>query len=285
MRKQAFILLFQCADQPGIVARVTDFIFRRGGNILDAQQHTTDPQGGYFFLRVEFILQGDSLNEADLSQDLHKISRELDAAFQIYAKDSLPRAGIMVSKPDHCLYELLYLWQSGELNAKISFVASNFSGHKKLVESYDLPFHFIPATALERKEKEFLALAGEQSDFLVLARYMLKLSAEFLAGYNKDIINIHHGFLPSFKGSGPYRQAFEQGVKVIGATAHFVTEKLDEGPIISQRVEEVTHRDDVASLTRKGKNLEKHALSDAVMAYLDHRVIRHGNKTVVFEGK
>jgi formyltetrahydrofolate deformylase len=190
--------------------------------------------------------------------------------------------GIMVSRPGHCLFELLYLWRSGELRCTIPFVISNDEAHRELVEQFKIPFYFVDATRDRRSEEEILSIVGE-TDFLVLARYMLTLSADFLASYGKDIINIHHGFLPQFKGAHPYKQAFDQGVKVIGATAHFVTEKLDEGPIICQRVEQVSHRDNVASLTRKGKNLEKGALASAVADYLCRRVIRFGSKTIIFE--
>lgn len=234
-------------------------------------------------MHVEFATDRSRWDKVSLARDFASIAADFNAEFKIYDKQEKLRMGILVSKPDHCLFELLYLWKSKELVVEIPFVVSNFEGHRELVESYGIPFYFIPATKEERKEQELLTLAKEKSDFLVLARYMLILSPQFLKEYNKDIINIHHGFLPSFKGAHPYRQAFQEGVKVIGATAHFVTDKLDEGPIITQRVEYVSHRDDVASLIRKGKNLEKHSLADAVLNYIDYRIIRHGNKTIVFE--
>lgn len=283
IHKQSFVLLFQSKDRPGIVARVSDFILKHNGNIISADQYTTDPQHGYFFMHVEFVTDRSRWDKVSLAQDFSPVALEFSAEFKIYDKQEKLRMGIFVSKPDHCLFELLYLWKSGELVVEIPFVASNFEGHRGLVESYGIPFHFVPATREERREPELLALAKEKSDFLVLARYMIILSPQFLKEYNKDIINIHHGFLPSFKGADPYRQAFEEGVRVIGATAHFVTDKLDEGPIITQRVEYVTHKDDVASLTRKGKNLEKHCLANAILNYIDYRIIKHGNKTIVFE--
>ena len=283
IHKHSFILLFQCQDQPGIVARVSDFIFKRAGNIITADQYTTDPQEGKFFMRIEFTIDRAEWNKQSLAEELRGIAADLKADFRVLDRQDKLRAGIFVSKPDHCLFELLYLWKSGELRVEIPFVASNFEGHRTLVESYGIPFHLIPATKEDRKEEDLLAIAQQQSDFLVLARYMMVLSPKFLSDYAKDIINIHHGFLPSFKGAHPYQQAFDNGVKVIGATAHFVNERLDEGPIIAQAVEHVSHRDDVQSLARKGKNLEKHALAKAVALYLDQRIIRHNNKTIIFE--
>ncbi len=279
---QTYILLFRCQDQKGIVARITDFIFKQDANIIKADQYTTDPEGGYFFLRIEFTLGSAGKGASDLSASFAVIGQEFAAQWSIYNKSQLLRMGLLVSKPDHCLLDILYLWKIGELRVEIPFVASNYEGHRQIVEQYNLPFYFIPANRLNRKEDELLSLALSKTDFLVLARYMLVLSAEFLKKYNKDIINIHHGFLPSFKGADPYRMALEQGVKVIGATAHFVSEQLDEGPIISQSVEQVTHEDHLSSLLRKGRNLEKRALTEAILSYIDYRLIRHGNKTIVF---
>jgi formyltetrahydrofolate deformylase len=282
-RKQSFVLLLQCKDRPGIVARLSDFIFKREGNIIDADQHTTDPELGYFFMRIEFTIDRNRWDCNKLSREFGLVADEFSAEFKVCDLQEQLRMGVLVSKPGHCLLELLYLWKAGELDVKIPFVISNFEEHRSLVESYGLPFYFIPSTKLERKEQEILGIAKKDSDFLVLARYMIILSPQFLKEYDRDIINIHHGFLPSFKGPGPYRQAFEEGVKVIGATAHFVNESLDGGPIISQQVEHVTHRDDVPSLLRKGKNIEKRALVESVYNYIDRRVIKHGNKTIVFE--
>jgi formyltetrahydrofolate deformylase len=279
---KSFILLFQCRDQKGIVAKISDFISSRNGNIISADQHTTDPENGSFFIRLEFIADRSKWDKAALSEEMTPIARLLNAECRIFDKQDKLRMGIFVSKPGHCLFELLYLWRSGELDVEIPFVASNFDGHRSLVESFNIPFNFIPADKENRKEYELLTVAKENTDFLALARYMLILSPEFLKSYNKDIINIHHGFLPSFKGADPYCQAFQEGVKVIGATAHFVTFKLDEGPIICQMVENVSHKDDVAALVRKGRNLEKHALAKAIQAYIDYRIIKYQNRTIVF---
>jgi len=276
------VLLFQCEDKKGIVARISDFIYKHSGNIVSLDQHSTDPDGGYFFMRVEFIIGSPGCDEESLNKDLSAVGREFKASYKLYDKNVSLRMGIFVSKPDHCLLDLLYLWRSSELKVKIPFVLSNHQDHKELVEQYGIPFYFVRSVKGDSKEHEILSYAKDNSDFLVLARYMQVLSGDFLKNYARDIINIHHGFLPSFKGPNPYQQALERGVKVIGATAHFVTEDLDDGPIIEQAVEYVSHKDNISSLLRKGKNLEKRALSNAVLNYIDYRVIRHNNTTIVF---
>lgn len=278
----SFALLFQSRDRKGIVAGITDFIFKKGGNILAAEQYSTDPSNGHFFIRVEFFISDGGWSARRLSAEFAPFASDFDAIWSIADTRERMRMGILVTKPDHCLYDLLYLWRSGELNADISFVLTNCEAHRPMVEQFGIPFYFVPSSKEDRMEDHLLALVKGACDFLVLARYMLTLSRGFLDSYGKDIINIHHGFLPSFKGARPYHQAHAQGVKVIGATAHFVTEKLDEGPIICQKVEPVSHKDSVQSLMRKGKNLEKDALSSAVVDYADHRVIRFGGKTIVF---
>lgn len=279
---RTFVLLFQCQDQKGIVAKISDFILKHGGNIVTADQHSTDPQGGYFFIRIEFILDKDQYTKKDLVSAFAPIAQEFGADCNFYDKSEQLRLGIFVSEPDHCLVDLLYLWNAHELKVKIPFVLSNYEKHRKVVSAYNIPFHYIPADKDNRRETEILAYAQNSTDFLVLARYMLVLSPDFLKKYNKDIINIHHGFLPFFKGADPASRALKEGVKVIGATAHFVDEQLDEGPIIAQEVENVSHKDNREDLVRKGKNLEKKALASAVASYIDYRVIKHENKTIVF---
>ncbi|MFH1506843.1 MAG: formyltetrahydrofolate deformylase [Candidatus Omnitrophota bacterium] len=277
-----FILLFQCSDRKGIVARISDFILKHNGNIINADQHSTDPEGGHFFIRVEFFIKDISLDKKRLEEEFMSLAKDFDAQWQIHDKCHTLRMGVMVSDLDHCLAELLYLWRAKELKVDIPFVISSCSGHRGLVEQYRLPFYHIAADKNDRREEELLKIIEGTTDFLVLARYMLIFSPDFLVRYKKDIINIHHGFLPFFKGRRPYRQVFEQGVKVIGATAHFVTAELDEGPIITQMVEQVSHRDSFSSLVRKGKNLEKLALAKAIESYLDYRVIKYKNKTIIF---
>jgi formyltetrahydrofolate deformylase len=253
MRK--FILLFQCFDQKGIVARISDFIFKHGGNIIAADQYSTDPEGGYFFMRVEFIFSREQHSKDSLAEDFSAIAKEFSAEWKIIDKSQTLRMGIFVSEDDHCLMDMLYLYMSGELDVKIPFVLSNSEKHRKLLSQHNILFHYVPASKENRREAELLSYALDSTDFLVLARYMLVLSPEFLLKYNKDIINIHHGFLPAFKGADPFGQALKQGVKVIGATAHFVNDKLDEGPIISQEVEHISHKDSRQDLIRKGRNL------------------------------
>jgi len=279
---RTFILLFQCRDQKGIVARISDFILKHGGNIITADQHSTDPQGGCFFMRVEFILDAEQYDKKSLSSAFLPVAREFGADWELFDKSETLRMGIFVSEPDHCLVDLLYLWSARELKVKIPFVLSNCEKHRKLVTQYNLLFHYVPANKDNRRESELLAYAFGSTDFLVLARYMLVLSPDFLQKYNKDIINIHHGFLPFFKGADPYGRALKEGVKVIGATAHFVTNQLDEGPIITQEVGQVSHKDNREDLIRKGRNLENKALAGAISSYIDHRIIKHENKTIVF---
>jgi len=278
---KTYILLFQCRDRLGIVARLSDFIFKAGGNIITADQYSTDPEGGHFFIRLEF-LTGLAVNKAGLEKGLCVIAGNFQAGFSLYEKEKPLRMGVCVSRPGHVLAEILYLWREKELNVEIPFVISNFECHREFVRQYKIPFYFIPASNSNRRETQILEKLSGKTDFLVLARYMLIFSKKFLNAYGKDIINIHHGFLPSFKGANPYKQALDNGVKVIGATAHFVTDKLDEGPIISQEVERVSHKDSLENLVRKGKNLEKRALIYAIQAYIDYRVIKHNNKTIVF---
>jgi len=279
---RTFILLFQCRDQKGIVAGISDFILKHNGNIVTADQHSTDPQGGYFFMRVEFILEEQRYDRKALVSEFSPVAGEFSADWEIFDKSEPLRMGIFVSEPDHCLVDLLYLWSAGELKVKIPFVLSNCEKHRKLVTQHNLPFHYVPANKDNRRESELLAYSLNSSDFLVLARYMLVLSPDFLKKYNKDIINIHHGFLPFFKGADPYGRALKEGVKVIGATSHFVTNQLDEGPIIAQEVQQVSHKDNREDLVRKGRNLENRALALAVSSYIDHRIIKHENKTIVF---
>ncbi len=277
-----YILLFQCQDRKGIVARLSDFILKSGGNIITADQHSTGPQGGYFFIRVEFVLDNPGIRKQDLIAAFKPVAQEFAGSWNIYDRAEILRMGVLVSEPGHCLADLLYLWSTGELKVRIPFVVSNCQKHSKLVESYGLPFHYLAADKADRREQEILSYVSGQTDFLVLARYMLVLSADFLKKYNQDIINIHHGFLPSFKGADPYGQALKKGVKIIGSTVHFVSEELDEGPIIAQEIEHVCHRDSRQDLINKGKQAEKKALAYALSKYVDYRIIRYADKTIVF---
>ncbi|MFA6239773.1 MAG: formyltetrahydrofolate deformylase [Candidatus Hydrogenedentales bacterium] len=279
------VLLIQCPDRKGIIARVSDFVFRRDCNILTADQHTTDPEGGRFFMRVVFALDESKLDRAEFETAWAEVAKELQAAWEIHYDTQTLNMGILVSKQDHCLFDLLYRQRSGELRVNIPLVISNHESCRDLVERYGVPFHYVPVTPETKlkAEQQMLDLVQNTTDFLVLARYMRVVSDGFLAAYKKDLINIHHSFLPSFKGADPYRQAYERGVKIIGATAHYVTADLDEGPIIEQRVERVYHKDTVEDLKRKGRNLEKLALAKAIRVHVEHRIIRDAHRTIVFE--
>ncbi len=279
------VLLIQCPDKKGIVARVSDFVFRHECNILTSDQHTTDPEGGRFFMRLLFSLEEDKVNRESFEQDWVAVADELEAKWSIHYATETPRMGILVSKQDHCLFDLLYRHRSGEFKVEIPLVISNHEDCRELVERYGIPYHHVPVTPETKlkAEQEILDLVQGTTDFLVFARYMRIVSDGFLAAYKKDILNIHHSFLPSFKGADPYRQAYDRGVKIIGATAHYVTPALDEGPIIEQMVERVYYKDTVDDLKRKGRNLEKLALANAIHAYLDHRVIRDAQRTIVFQ--
>jgi len=279
------VVLIQCPDSKGIVAKVSDFVFQHDCNIISSDQHTTDPEGGRFFMRLEFSFDEGSLSKDEFEGSFGALTESLGASWEVHYRSRRLRMGILCSKQDHCLMDLLYRHHSGELPVDVPLVISNHENARELVEHYGIPFHHIQmtkATKLER-ETEIVRLVRDSTDFLALARYMQILSDGFLGAYDKDIINIHHSFLPSFKGANPYRQAYDRGVKVIGATAHFVTANLDEGPIIEQVVERVSHKDRVPDLMRKGKNLEKAALANAIHAYVEHRIIRFENKTIVFE--
>lgn len=275
------ILIFSCRDRIGIVRTLSRFFSEEGANITAADQYSTDPEGGTFFIRMECSFAEDR-TLAEVQERFAPVATELDAGWEMFEKEMPLRMGILVSRADHCLHELLYHWYSGDINVTIPFVISNHSIHKALAGHYGIPYYHIPATAEDRKEGDILRLVQGKTDFLVLARYMQILSAEFIRSYAHPIINIHHSFLPSFKGADPYRQAFDRGVKLIGATAHYVTTELDEGPIISQAVKAVTHRDNVDTLRQKGKMIEKDVLVDAVKLHLQHRIIQFKHKTIVF---
>jgi formyltetrahydrofolate deformylase len=279
------ILLMQCPDQKGIVAKISEFVFRYDANIIRSDQHTTDPENGLFFMRLEFCFDPGLVSASHLEAEFAILARGLSAQWRIHYASRRLRMGILTSKQDHCLVDLLYRWRSGELAVDIPFVISNHPDAGAETGRCGIPFHCLAVDQGSKapQESHMLSIVKGSADFLVLARYMQILSDGFIESFGRDIINIHHSFLPSFKGANPYRQAYERGVKIIGATAHYVTGDLDEGPIIDQIVERVSHRDSVETLVRKGKNLEKTALANAVRAQVEHRIIRFKNKTIVFE--
>jgi formyltetrahydrofolate deformylase len=276
-------LLISCPDRPGIVAAVSEFLFDWGANIVRSDQYSTDPEGGAFFMRVEFALARE--RRAGLAERFGlAVAESFGMTWRMWDAAERKRMVIMVSRHDHCLYDLLWRWRRGELEAQVVMVVSNHPDFRDQVESFGLPFHHLPVTRDTKSEAEakLLQLLDGQCDLVVLARYMQILSPEFLARVRLPVINIHHSFLPAFAGRAPYQRAKEHGVKLIGATAHYVTEELDAGPIIEQDVTRVSHRYDVEALTRSGAEIERSVLVSAVQAHCQDRVLRHGNTTVVF---
>ena len=280
-------LLIRCADQPGIVAAVTTFLFQHGANITELDQHSTDPSGGLFFMRLEFQTPKLDVTRAELERAFDEAAgRRYNMDWHISYAAERPRMAVLVSAHDHAALELLWRWQRGELLVDIPCVISNHDKLRGAVEAFGIPFHHVPQdTAAQREQAEarMLELIGEGADFLVLARYMRILGPAFVARYPNRIINIHHSFLPAFVGADPYRQAYERGVKIIGATAHYVTTELDQGPIISQDTAHVSHSDEIDDLRRLGRDLERQVLARAVRWHVEDRIIVDGNKTIVFD--
>ena len=275
-------LLVWCADRPGIVSAVSSFLYEAGANIVQSDQHSSDPEGGEFYLRMEFTMPNatDSLPERFAEQ----VADRFDMGYRFWDTRERKRIAVLVSRYDHCLQDMLWRWKRGELEGEIVLVASNHPDLRDDVELFGIPYHHVPVEAGNKPEAErkLLDLLRGECDLVVLARYMQILSGEFLDAVDVPVINIHHSFLPAFAGAGPYARAKERGVKLIGATAHYVTEELDAGPIIEQDVIRVSHRDDVAGLERRGADIERAVLVRAVQWHCQDRVIRHGNTTVVF---
>jgi formyltetrahydrofolate deformylase len=279
-------VLISCPDQKGLVAAVSDFIFRHGGNILHTDEHT-DAESAWFLMRVEFDPVGFDLALSDFTREFQPIAQKFDMEWRLAPPRERKKMAIMVSKYDHCLVDLLYRHKIGELNCDIPLILSNHVDNQPIADFYQVPFLVVPVSKENRREAELkqMALLREHNiDFTVLARYMQVLSNDFVAAFPHRIINIHHSFLPAFVGAKPYHQAFQRGVKLIGATSHYVTEVLDDGPIIEQDVVRISHRDSVEDLIQKGRDLEKAVLSRAVRGHIDDRVLLYGNrKTVVFD--
>ncbi len=282
--KNSAILLISCPDRRGLVAAISDFVFRHNGNILHADEHG-DEESGLFLMRVEFDPAGFDIPLADFAKYFSPIADKFQMDWRLAQSSHRPKMAILVSKYDHCLADLLYRHKSGELNCEIPLVISNHADNQPLADFYQIPFFVVPVPRENKREAEqkILELLKQHSpDFIVLARYMQILSQDFVNQYPHRIINIHHSFLPAFVGAKPYHQAFVRGVKLIGATSHYVTEVLDDGPIIEQDVVRISHRDTLDDLLQKGRDLEKVVLSRAVRWHLENRVLLYGNKTVVF---
>jgi formyltetrahydrofolate deformylase len=275
-------LVMTCPDQPGIVAAVSQFLFNSGANIVRSDQFSTDPVGGQFFLRMEFTLPPDR-REGFAEQFGLRIAERFGMTWRLWDSAKRKRIAVFVSRYDHCLQDLIYRWRRDELGGEIVKVISNWDDFRSDVESVGLPFHHIPVTKETKREAEEQQLELVQDcDFAVLARYMQILSPDFLDRVGIPVINIHHSFLPAFEGAGPYERAKERGVKLIGATGHYVTADLDAGPIIEQDVVRVTHADRIEDLIRMGAEVERNVLARAVTWHCEDRVIRYGNSTVVF---
>ncbi|MEK5034237.1 formyltetrahydrofolate deformylase [Paenibacillus sp. FSL R7-0302] len=277
-------MLISCPDGPGIVAAVSHFLYQHGANIVQSDQYTMDPDGGMFFMRVEFDLPKLDERLEEVRNIFGGVAERFKMNWQIFKVSHKKRLAIFVSKEDHCLVELLWQWQAGDLDADIALVVSNHTDMQGYVESFGIPFHHIPVTAETKAEAEArqLEVIGEDIDVIILARYMQIISPSFIEHYRHRIINIHHSFLPAFVGGKPYAQAYQRGVKIIGATAHYVTEELDGGPIIEQDVQRVSHSDDVNELKRIGRTIERVVLARAVKWHIEDRILVHHNKTVVF---
>ena len=282
--KRAILLLWS-PDRPGIVAEVSHFIFTYGGNIIESSQHN-DPVSDTFLMRIEWDLSGFALPEEKIEAAFEPIAMKFGMTFRIEFSSRTTRMAILVSQYDHCLYDLLLRNREGETHADIRLIISNHEKLRPVAELFGIEFHHVPVrreTKAEAEARQLELLKEHAIDLVILARYMQILSSTFVAAYPNQIVNIHHSFLPAFVGAKPYHQAYERGVKIIGATSHYVTDNLDEGPIIEQDVTRVSHRDSIESMVRKGRDLEKLVLSRAVKLHLEHRVMALGNRTVVFD--
>ena len=283
--KASVIALLHGPDQPGIVAKVATWIHQRGGNVLHADQHL-DRQENVFFQRVEWEPDADRNPREESDEFISFVERELTMQVRIALSEDRPKVAIMVSKADHCFHDLVLRVRAGEWNAQFVGVLSNHQKLQLVSESYGLPFVYLPINQenkVEVEQRQISWLREQGVELVILARYMQILSSEFLQQVSCPVINIHHSFLPSFAGAKPYHQAYQRGVKLIGATAHYVTEDLDEGPIIEQDVARVSHRHGPRDLVEKGRDLEKLVLATAVRRHLQNRVLDYQNKTVVFD--
>lgn len=283
--KNCAILRVQCPDRRGLDAALADFIYRANGNILHFEQHQV-AESNLYLARIEWDIADTKIDLKEFPRLFTPLADQFGMKWQLSFSNDRLRVAIFVSKYDHCLVDLLYRWHTGELACDISIIVSNHSDARRLADFYGIPFHLIAVTKenkLEAERRQRELLEQSQIDLIVLARYMQILSLDFVRRYPQRIINIHHSFLPAFVGAKPYHQAFNRGVKVLGATAHYVTEALDDGPIIEQDVVRISHRDSVEDLVQKGRELEKVALSRAVAWHLANRILLYGNKTVIFD--
>jgi formyltetrahydrofolate deformylase len=285
MNQANAILLLSCPDQKGLVANVSDFIFRHGGNIVHADQHTSLPEK-MFFMRIEWELEGFAIPRQEIDAAFRPLADRFQMKWEIHFSDYIPRIALFISRHVHCFYDLILRQRMGELNAEIPLVISNHLDLKSLAEEFGLSFYHFPITSKDKtqQERQEIELLNQHGiDLIILARYMQILTPSFIARYCNRIINIHHSFLPAFAGGKPYQQAYDRGVKIIGATSHYVTAQLDEGPIIAQDVIKISHRDSVQEIILKGKDMERIVLARAVKLHLENRILVFGSKTIVFE--
>ncbi|MBN1302699.1 MAG: formyltetrahydrofolate deformylase [Melioribacteraceae bacterium] len=286
MKETSAIILIYCNDQPGIVANVSKFIHENNGNIIHLDEHV-DYEEKVFLMRVEWEIKNFSIEREQIAEKFSSaVAAKYGMNWKIYFSDATPRAAIFVSKLNHCLFDILSNVYSGSWNLEIPLILSNHETLQPLADKFNIPFYFFPITSenkLHQEQQQLRLLKDQRINFIVLARYMQILSEDFIKEFQNKIINIHHSFLPAFPGAKPYHSAHERGVKIIGATSHYVTKDLDAGPIIEQDVVRVTHKDSVADLIRKGRDLEKLVLSRGIWHHLNRRVLVYKNKTVIFE--
>lgn len=278
-------LLVKCPDRPGIVSRLSTFLFENNSNIIESSQYSNDPQDGIFFIRIQFHCKDLIEKKEQMEHDFKDIATYFSMTYHFTYENERKRTAIFVSKEPHCLMELLWEWQNGDLNTDIALVISNHENARNFVEALDIPFYYIPANKEIRHqvEQEQIELLEKYNvDLIILARYMQILTPDFVSHFPNQIINIHHSFLPAFIGARPYERAYHRGVKLIGATSHYVTNDLDEGPIIEQDIERVDHRDHIDRLKKIGRQVERRVLARAVKWHLEDRVIVEDNKTIVF---
>ena len=283
-KRESVVFLIDCPDQTGLVARISAFFYQRGFNILQCQQYT-DVAQNHYFMRIELDLSGLSTSRKILEEDFGELARSLTMRWSVRYSDYVQKVAVLVTKKSHCLFDLLLRQEEGELRCEIPVIISNHPDLESVADKFRIPYHCLPVTPETRvlQEKQIRKLIKQYHiDLIVLARYMQVLSESFVKDFEGHIINIHHAFLPAFQGANPYQQAYERGVKMIGATAHYATVDLDEGPIIEQDVERVTHEHTVEDLSRIGRDVERIVLARAVKAHLEHRTIVTGPRVVVF---
>jgi formyltetrahydrofolate deformylase len=279
------VLLLSCKDRSGLVSRMSHFVFERGGNILDLDEHV-DVDEKYFFVRIAWDMKNFSIPESEVANAFAPMAKEFNAEWAIKFTSKDLRVAIFVSKYDHCLREILWRQSLKEFDIEIPLVISNHEDLKPLAEHYNIPYFVFPITndgKIEQEKKELALLKENKIDTIVLARYMQILTPQIIDEYPNQVINIHHSFLPAFVGSNPYRQAYQRGVKIIGTTSHYVTKELDDGPIIDQDIIRVSHRDTLKDLVRKGRDLERLIIARALYFHAQHRILVHGKKTIIFE--